>query len=430
MSDLLAKSLRYSATTTQLFDDFIVLDKGGGCWILASLEDGPARLFLDFTASIGVNVLGYGNSHLQDALHAQIDRGVIHFSDNDWRTAAATELKEKLVGLTPGDFPKKVFLANSGTEAVEAAIKLVLAARPAGRGFLCFEGGFHGRTGYSLSLTSSKPVQTKGFPQGVPLVFCLSFPDRDAPGYRFAKYQGAVLPFLDHLVSTWPIRAFVFELIQGEGGIRVADPEAINFLVRFLRERGVLLVADEIQTGIGRTGKLFACEHYELVPDIITLAKALGGGLPIGATIFRADLDFDQPGRHSNTFGGNTLAVTAASTVLDIVSQESFLARVQELGALLAQRLSQLTEELSGGGIRLRPGGIGLMQRLDFRDRGGKPLPNLRDKITRRALEKGLLVLPAGAAAIRFMPPLAISRDELLLGLALFREAATEVMRE
>lgn len=425
---LFDKSHKYSATTTPLFGDFVVFS-GKGCLIKGQIGKEKPRWFLDFAASIGVNALGYGNRLLEKAISSQLRRGILHFSDHDWPVKQAILLKEKLAQVSPGNFPKKVFLCNSGGEAVNAAVKLGFAQRPQRTALLAFKKAFHGRYGYALDLTSSKPIQRKGFPSGKEKVLFLPFPDRDDPSYDFKLWQKKVLG----LFQDFPLgktNAFVFELIQGEGGIRPADPKAIRFLVDHLRKEKVLPIADEVQTGLGRTGKLFACEHYGIEPDVICLAKSLGGGVPIGAIVFRADLDFRQPSRHSTTFGGNPLAAVAALAVLGEVSKAPFLSEVRKKGVFLSGKLKEIAKELNQNkaGMRVSPGGLGLMQKLDFRDKKGKPLAGVRDKIMRRCLEEGLIILSAGDSALRFMPPLVISKKELEKGLEIFSQAAKEIL--
>lgn len=427
--DLFEKSRLYCATTTQFSHDFVIIG-GKGCraLVLVRGEEKP-RWMLDLSAQIGVNALGYGHPAVVKAITDQLGTGLIHECDNDWPNDKAVLLKERLATLAPGSSPKKVFLCSSGTEAINAAVKLAFDARPGRTALLSFKKAFNGRIGYSLDLTDSKPVQKEGFPPGSETVYQIPFPDRNWSEYDFSAWVKSV-----HFLDSSPlenIAAFVFELIQGEGGIRVADLRAMRYLDDCLREPNILMIPDEVQTGMGRTGKLFASQWYAFEPDIICLAKALGGGLPIGAVVYRAELDFKRPGRHSCTFGGNPTVASAALAVLEEVTKGGFLLEVKEKGEkFLSTKLEESAHKLSSnrGGISVRESGLGLMRKLEFRGPNGEPLPDLIKKIILQCLEKDLIVLSAGETAIRFLPPLIISREEILEGLEIFTKAAKEVL--
>lgn len=431
--ELAEKSRLYSATTTQLFEDFVVLG-GKDCYLWGQLGESKPRWFLDFAASVGAAPLGHNPSAVAEAVARQFRKGIAAV-DNDWQIREAILLKERLAQLTPGDFPKKVFLCNSGAEAVNAAVKIGFDVRPGKTVLLGFRGSFHGRVGYALDLTDSRPVQKEGFPPGAE-VLRLPFPDRDDPNY---SYQG----WLEEVLRTFlvwdrealgskldQVNSFVFELIQGEGGIRVADPAAIKFLINHLRAKGILIIVDEVQTGIGRTGKFLVSERYGIIPDMVCLSKALGGGaVATGAVIFRAELDFTRKGRHSNTFGGNSVAAAVSLAVLNAVLGKDFLNIVAAKGAFLAGELHKAVRTINlTGKFVARTSGLGLMRKIDFLGPDGKTIPGLQEKIERRCLEKGLVVVHAGNSAIRFLPPLTITVKEIKQGVGIFTEAVGEVL--
>lgn len=365
-----------SVTSTQDFS--LVLCRAEGPFVV----DWQGRKYFDFSSGVGTANVGYSHPDVCYALSRYAYRGTI-IGDNDWPNAAASLLKARLCEITPGNFSKKVFLSNSGTEAVEAAIKLLIAKRPERKSFIAFHGAFHGRTGYALALNRSKKVHRKHFPQALK-VYHLPFLDR---------YAGEDEVLLRNLYSVIPldeVNAVFVELVQGEGGINVASDQLLK-LFEMLRQEDVKIVVDEVQTGFYRTGKMFACEHYGLEPDIICLGKALGGGLPIGATVARAELDFDEFGRHSNTFGGTMPVAAAALTVIEI------------LQSLDAEELEERIKVLSA----FAPEGLGLMRRRRF------PSIAARDAYIAAAHERGVVLLGAGQQNVRFMPPVNVEISHL-----------------
>lgn len=406
---------KYAITSTTA--DNVILKFGAGSFVYGALIDnGYIGPFLDFSSQVGCNALGHGHPAIIKAIQDQIKTNLLHSCGLDWFNEPEIFLMKELCEITPGHpDTKKVFLCNSGTEAVEAAIKMCKARRfnEGVRGrerFLAFQGAFHGRTGFALSLNCSKAVHTAGFfnlCDNGDLSFGTQTKDRAMPvsHIRFPhKYDQESIndfeAFLDILFLD-NVNAVFIEMIQGEGGIRVIDKECLDLLVKKCREKDVYFVVDEVQTGLMRTGKMFACEGYGLEPDIICLAKALSGGaIPIGATIAKQEFNF-KPGQHSNTFGGNPLACAAARAL------------IKELKRLDLVQFAARENTLKS----FAPEGLGFMRRIVLENK------ERRDEVVNKALHRGLLLLGAGERAIRLMPPLNISQDNLERGLDILKES-------
>ncbi|MBX9788049.1 MAG: aminotransferase class III-fold pyridoxal phosphate-dependent enzyme [Pirellulales bacterium] len=387
----------------------LVAARAQGC----ALEDVDGNVFLDFTAGLAVTSTGHCHPEVVEAIQDQAAR-LIHMSGTDFYYTPEIELAERLAKLAPGEAPKRVFFTNSGTESIEAALKLARFHTGRGR-VLSFYGAFHGRTYGAMSLGGSKAVHQQGFDPLVPGIYRLAFNcSREELDELFARVCPA-----DTLA------AIVVEVIQGEGGYRIAEPRFLAMLRETCDRHGILLVFDEVQTGIGRTGKMFACEHFGIAPDLLCLAKGIASGLPLGALVARADLMSWGPGSHASTFGGNPICCRAALATLDLVERE-YLANATQRGAQLRSGLDRLAADspLSLGEVR----GLGLMQAVDVLDEsaptGGQPLdPARRNRIIRAAFERGLLLVPCGRAAVRFCPALCVSEAEVDAALALFAEA-------
>lgn len=415
-SRIFALGERYAVTST-ITDSFVPM-KACGSQIFGRYvgHDTYDRWFIDFCSGIGVSNLGHAHLSVGRAMLEQFKTGLWGFPGHDWHNRPSVLLMKELCAIAPIQHPR-VFLCNSGAESVEAAIKMVLAHhwrhRKAARTvFVACEGAFHGRTLGALSLNCSKVYHTQPF-----------FPDRGvmlANGLikrRAIEVQHIPFPcvwnakskdeFYTALNDLHPreVGAVVIELVQGEGGIRMIDEYALQQLVRWCKRHNVLLVVDEVQTGMMRTGTMFACEHFGLQPDIICLAKALGGGLPIGAIVARKDLDFDR-GEHSNTFGGNPLACAAA------------LATICALKKMDKRELKKKIAMLSS----FAPEGLGMMRREVF------VTAAMRDNVVEEALRRGLLLLGAGTTAIRLMPPVNISMDDLARGCSIYKAARQRVL--
>ncbi|MEK7115054.1 MAG: aminotransferase class III-fold pyridoxal phosphate-dependent enzyme [Patescibacteria group bacterium] len=405
---------QYGATST--VSNKLIIRGASGSFIYGDLigKNVPS-IFLDFTSQVGCNAIGHGHLAILDAIDKQSGMELLHSCGNDWFNEQAVLLMKKLCEITPGDsLGKKVFLSNSGTESVEAAVKFCKARRRKNgefkrERFLSFHGAFHGRSGFALSLNCSKKVHTAGFfhlRDDGDLSFGQQTKDRAMPVSHICfphKYDRGSTEdfkaFLDILFLE-NVNAIFIELVQGEGGIRVIDHECLNLLVEKCRKNNVYIVVDEVQTGLMRTGKMFACDHYKLEPDIICIAKALSGGaIPIGATVVKKEFDF-EPGQHSNTFGGNPLACRVALALINELEKINAREFFNRIGIL---------EEFA-------PQGLGMMRRVVFDSK------QRRDQVLDLALDNLLLLIGAGEKAIRLMPPLNISEQHLRLGINILKK--------
>ncbi|MFZ0698737.1 MAG: acetyl ornithine aminotransferase family protein [Thermoplasmata archaeon] len=416
----------YLATTTKTSP--IVAESALGVWV----TDVDGNRLLDFAA--GISVLNVGHSHpaVVQAVREQAGR-LSHFAGTDFYYENQTRLAERLAAITPGIHAKKVFFTNSGTESAEAALKLARwnRQRPLTVGLL---GAFHGRTMGALTMTASKPVQRSRFDayagggQHIPPPYCYRCPYKlEYPSCDL--YCAKILKELYFETSIPPddVAAFIAEPVMGEGGY-IVPPKGWHAAIKsILDEYGILFIDDEVQAGMGRTGHWFAIEHHGVVPDIVTTAKALGSGLPIGAMIFRKDLDYTKSGAHSNTFGGNLVAVAGALATLDVIEREHVLENTRTQGAYLRARLRELQSKYEEiGDVR----GLGLMVATEFvTSRATKePAVRLRDRVLQESYQRGLILLPCGRSSIRYIPPLIIQREEIDEGVEIL-DAAIQAAR-
>lgn len=407
-----------------------VMDRGQG----SAVWDVDGNRYIDFNAGIAVNATGHSHPKVVQAIKEQAEK-FIHMSGTDFYYPVQIELAEKLNSLAPGDFAKQVFFTNSGTEAIEAAIKLAryYTGRPR---MIAFLGGFHGRSLGALSLTASKAVQRRGFSPllsgvtHVPYGYCyrcpynLTYPSCDV--YCIDIIENTLFR---QAVPSDEVAAIFVETIQGEGGYVMPPPLWLPRLKELADRHGILLVVDEIQTGMGRTGKWFATEHWGVVPDIITVAKGIASGMPLGAMIARKDLMTWPPGAHGNTFGGNPISCAAALATIEVIEEENLLENAANMGQYMIDALSQMMERHpSIGDVR----GKGLMVGVELiEDKQTKePAPRLRDQVVERSFKKGLLILGTGHSTIRFMPALNIDKEMVEVGLAIFEETLTEMEKE
>ncbi|MEM2207898.1 MAG: acetyl ornithine aminotransferase family protein [Sulfolobales archaeon] len=404
----------------------LVIERAEGVWLV----DVDSNVYLDFTSSVAVNNLGYPtHPEIARAINEQLSI-LAHAAGTDFYNPYQVALAELLTSIVPGEFGKKVFFSNSGTEANEAAIKISRYSTNR-KYFISFIGSFHGRTMGSLSLTASKPVHKKRFYMTMPGVIHVPFPNPYRNPWGIDGYEhprelvNRVLEYIEywvfeHQIPAEEVAAVFFEPIQGEGGYVVPPKNFFGELKKFADKYGILLVDDEVQMGLGRTGKMFAIENFGVAPDIITLAKALGAGaIPLGATIFRRDLDL-EPGAHSNTFGGHALAAVVAIKNIEIT--RSLLQRVAELEKLFCERLAQLKERYPlVGDVR----GLGLAWGIEFvKDRKTKEHDSkTRNRVVYEALKRGLVLLGCGKSSIRLIPPLTITEEQAKIGLDIFEEA-------
>ncbi|HEV2689840.1 MAG TPA: acetyl ornithine aminotransferase family protein [Bryobacteraceae bacterium] len=389
----------------------LVADHGSG----AIVQDVDGNRFLDFNAGIAVAATGHCHPEVVRAIERQANR-LIHMSGTDFYYENMAQLGEKLAAIAPGNFPHRVYFGNSGAEAIEAAMKL--ARYHTGRDkFIAFTGAFHGRTLGSLSLTGSKVVQRKGFGPLVPGVYHAQFPDPyrrpegTAPEQHAVNCVRAIEETLFRtILPAEEVAAIVVEPIQGEGGYIVPPRVFLEELAALAKKHGILLVFDEVQSGMGRTGKMWACDHFGVAPDILASAKGLASGLPLSAIIARADVMNWPPGAHASTFGGNPVAIASSLATIELLERE-LIANAAKIGAHLFERLRDWPARFPNvGDVR----GLGLMIGIEFvRDQKTKErVPELRDRVVTTAFERGLLVLGAGRNSIRLCPPLIITRDQ------------------
>jgi 4-aminobutyrate aminotransferase len=396
----------------------------------AIIEDVDGNRFLDFNAGIAVCSTGHCHPQVVKAIQDQAAR-LIHMSGTDFYYENMVALAEKLAGLAPGDGPKRVYFGNSGTEAIEAALKLARYHTKRTQ-FVAFFGAFHGRTMGSLALTGSKNVQKRGFFPMLPGVHHVPYPDCYRCPYEQTPDRCAVDcvkaiedPLFRQTLPPEDVAAIFVEPVQGEGGYIVPPKKFFDELRRLADKYGILLVADEVQCGMGRTGKMFASEHFGFVPDIMALAKGIASGMPLGATVARADIMDWTPGAHASTFGGNPVCVSAALATIELLEKE-LVENAARVGAHLMARLRELPRKFPiVGDVR----GLGLMIGIEIvRDQKTKErAPELRDKIVYACFERGLLVLGAGPNSIRLAPPLVITTEQADFAAETIEEAVRSI---
>jgi 4-aminobutyrate aminotransferase len=378
-----------------------VMDHGEGCWV----TDADGNDFLDFTAGIAVCSTGHSHPRVVRAITDQASR-FLHMSGTDFYYPGEVALAERLAASMMPGLPARVFFTNSGAEAVEGAMKLARYAtgRP---NFLAFIGAFHGRTMGALSLTASKATQRRRFAPLLPSVFHAPFPSTSGrPG------SDEALARIEELFSTVmppeSVAAVFVEPVQGEGGYLVPPPDFLPRLRELTERHGILLVTDEVQSGMGRTGRMLAAEHWDVRPDVVCLAKGIASGLPLGAFVARAEHMSWAPGSHGSTFGGNPLACAAALATLDLL-EEGLIDNAREVGDHLLAGLRGLAERHPGLVADVR--GLGLMAALEVDS------PDHAVDVVQRAFRSGLLLLTAGTRAVRLCPPLVLTPDEADVGL-------------
>jgi 4-aminobutyrate aminotransferase len=390
----------------------------------AMIEDVDGNRYIDFMAGIAVSATGYNHPRVVQAIQEQAGK-FLHVCGTDFYFDGFARLAERLATLAPGPNKKRVFLTNSGTEAVDGAIKL---ARNHTRrsALIAFHGSFHGRSYGGMSLTSSKTKQRRHFGPFVPEIFHVPFanPYRDGGDQAALENSlGALGVLFDRQVSPDEVAGIFVEPIQGEGGYIVPPIGFLRALREICDQHGIMLVADEVQSGIGRTGKMWASEWEGVEPDIICAAKGLGSGMPIGAIIAKESVMTWASGSHGSTFGGNPVCIAAALATLDIV-QES-LPHIRAMGeralTILAgmQARHSVIGDIRGRGLMI---GVEFVKNRDTRE----PYPELIDRVTDRAFQKGLLLLDCGKSTFRLAPPLILSEYDLDTGLAILDECLNQ----
>ena len=372
-----------------------VMERGEGCIVW----DPDGNSYLDMAAGIAVCATGHSHPRVVEAITSQAGR-FLHMSGTDFYYEPQIRLAETLTSRAPvkGPGPNRIFFSNSGAESVEGAMKL---ARHHTRGHhnIAFYGSFHGRTMGALSLTGSKCVQRKGFSPFL-------------PGVSHAVYGDKIENIEMMLLKTIDpenVSAIFVEPVQGEGGYIIPCTEWLQGLRDLCDRHGMMLVADEVQCGMGRTGKLFASEHFGLKPDIICCAKGIASGMPLGCFIAREEVMSWGPGQHGTTFGGNPVACAAANATLELLD-EWMMENAREVGAYLVDALRELEKRTP---VFVGARGLGLMVAVDCVDEHGKGSPNLRNAIVNEAFKHGLIILGCGPHSIRFCPPLCLAREQV-----------------
>ena len=403
-----------------------VIARGYGSMV----EDVDGNVFLDCAAGIAVNSTGHAHPEVVKAITDQAQK-FLHMSGTDFYYEPQVRLAEEIASIVPIRGGVRSFFGNSGTEANEANLKLARYAT--GRqNIIAFLGAFHGRSMGSLSLTASKAIQRRGFGPLMPGVYHAPYPDRyRCPiGSTPETCAAACVDYIEHqilahLVSPDEVAAVVVEPIQGEGGYIVAPDEFLQRLRELTKKHGILLVADEVQSGMGRSGKMFAIEHTGVEPDMMSIAKGIASGLPLGVAAARADLMAWPPGAHASTFGGNPVSCAAAIATIALLRQQ-LVANAADVGGFLMSELKALADkhpligDVRGRGLMI---GVELVRDRKTRERA----TDERDAVVNAAFERGMLVLGAGKNAVRFSPPLVLTRKQAEMAVKIFDEALTDV---
>jgi len=400
----------------------LVVKQAKGVWV----EDVDGNRFLDFNAGIAVCNTGHCHPRVVEAIHRQATQ-LIHMSGSDFYYDAQSSLAAKLAEITPGSRDKRVFFGNSGAEAIEASLKLARyhTKRPL---IIAFLGAFHGRTMGALSLTASKAIFEKGFSPLVPGVTHVPYPYCYRCPYHHKEYPGCSIACVDWIredlfkrsIPPEEVAAIFVEPIQGEGGYVVPPPEFHQKLYRLAKEFGILFVADEVQSGMGRTGKMMAIEHWGVAPDITALAKGIASGMPLGAMVAQSEVMDWVRGSHASTFGGNPISCQAALATIQLLEEE-LIQNAALLGGYLLDKLKDLQKrfrligDVRGKGLMI---GVEIVKDPVTKEKAIEE----RNRIIQECFEKGLLILGCGENVIRFSPPLIIAQKEADLALSILEE--------
>jgi 4-aminobutyrate aminotransferase len=403
----------------------LVAERAQGVWI----EDVDGNVFLDCNAGVAVCSTGHCHPEVVAEIQKQAAE-MIHMCGTDYYYRHMPQLAQKLDEIVPVPSPTRTHFANSGTEAVETALKLAMHATGREK-FIAFFNSFHGRTLGSLSLTSSKAAQRRGFKRQALDVVHVPYPNEFRNPFNAADCgeggagQGALNWIEERLFKTTTppeeVAGIVVEVMQGEGGYVPAPRNFLEGLRRICDQHGIMLIVDEVQSGMGRTGKMFASDHFDLKPDIVCIAKGIGSGLPIGVCVARADLMDWKPGAHASTFGGNPVCIAAALKTIELL-EGGLVRNSAEVGSYLKAELDKLMRKHDCiGDVR----GMGLMIGVEFvEDRtSNKPAPELRDRVEVACFERGLVILGAGTNTIRWSPPLILTKENVDVAVEIFDEA-------
>jgi 4-aminobutyrate aminotransferase len=405
----------------------LVVDHGEGSWLVTP----EGERYLDYTSGIGVTNTGHAHPRVVAAIQAQAAK-LLHGQQNIVYHEAGLRLYERLAGLLPNG-PWSAFLANSGAEAVEAAVKLarVATGRPA---VIAFRYGFHGRTAQAMALTAAKDVYRGAFEPLPGSIYHASYPycyqaagGGHDPADCTCDWEAQLDLLFHQLVFPDKVAAIIVEPVIGEGGYLVPPPTFLPRLREITREHGILLVADEVQTGFGRTGEIFAVRHWDVDPDIVVMAKGIASGMPLSGILAKKELmDRLPPGSHGGTYGGNVVSCAAANATLDVIEDEGLVANARERGAQLLDGLRRLAAtHPSMGDVR----GLGLMVAIEFvkpgEGDGRTPDPALTKRVQQECFARNLLLLTAGTYVnvIRIIPPLVTTAEEVDQALVTIAEA-------
>ena len=406
----------------------LVMDHGYG----AMVEDVDGNVFLDCAAGIAVNSTGHSHPDVVRAITGQAQK-FLHMSGTDFYYEPQVRLAEELAAIAPFDGGARSFFGNSGTEAIEACVKL--AKYSTGRdNVIAFLGGFHGRTMGALALTASKAIQRRGFGPMMPGVYHAPYADcyRCPLGLEASNCAAECLDYLNdqiflHLVSPDEVAAVVIEPIQGEGGYVIAPDHFLQRLHEITAKHGILFVDDEVQSGMGRTGRMFAIEHSGVEPDMVAVAKGIASGMPLGVATARKDVMAWPQGAHASTFGGNPVSCAAAIETIRLL-KEQLMENAATVGSHLLHGLKSLIDkhpligDVRGRGLMV---GVELVRDRQTKERADRE----RDAVVDAAFRRGVLLLGAGKNAIRFSPPLVLTKDQADVAVKVFDEALSEVER-
>ncbi|HUG53955.1 MAG TPA: acetyl ornithine aminotransferase family protein [Vicinamibacteria bacterium] len=400
----------------------LVVESGSGPVVV----DVDGNRYLDFAAGIAVASTGHSHPEVVAAIQRQAER-FLHMCATDFYYESVVSLAEGLARRAPGPGPWRVFFANSGAEVVEGAVKLA-RLRTGRQKIVAFYGAFHGRTYGALSLTASKPVQRRGYAPLLPEVlhthyaYCYRCPvNRHPDTCRVECLDLLTETMFSTTTDPSEVAAVIVEPVQGEGGYVVPHAGFLPRLRELTRQHGILLIADEVQCGMGRTGRMFASEHFGLEPDIVVLAKGIASGMPLGALVAREDVMRWDSGGHGSTFGGNPVSVAAALATLRLL-EEGLIANAERVGRVLMAALrDRLGRHAVVGDVR----GLGLMIGVEIvRDRFRRePAPELRERILDEAFRRGLLLLGCGRSTIRLAPPLVVDEEDAAVAARILDEA-------
>ncbi|HXG82768.1 MAG TPA: acetyl ornithine aminotransferase family protein [Pyrinomonadaceae bacterium] len=408
----------------------LVAEKGYGVWI----EDADENVFLDCNAGVAVCSTGHCHPEIVAAITEQTQT-LIHMCGTDYYYRQMPELGKKLDEIVPIKSPTKTHFANSGAEAVETALKLAMYHTRRQK-FISFFGSFHGRTLGALSLTSSKKAQRSGFMRQALDVVHVPYPNHiRSPFKDVTDAESASKATIDWIENTLfktttppeEVAAIVVEAVQGEGGYVPAPPNFLKELRRICNENGIMLVVDEVQSGMGRTGKMFATEYYGIEPDIMCLAKGIGSGLPIGACVARASIMDWHKGAHASTFGGNPVCIASALKTIELL-ENGLVENARVVGEYLQQGLRSLMNKYECiGDVR----GLGLMVGVEFVESKETmtSAPGLRDKIEMECFNRGLIILGCGTSTIRWSPPLILTKENVDVALEIFDAAIDAALK-